>query len=679
MGNPIRSNSDGVADAYLAAGIYDFKYENVGFRSYSKLNIAVEATPVATLQSYTFAGLPAPGTAGRIVRVTDKSRGVWLDTGTQWVPILGALFNVREFGAKGDGVTDDRIAIQVAIDAAATSPYGCVFFPAGTYLIASKISTPTMLDVKSNILYLGQGDSSIIKIAASMGDFDLFRPLSGSVSNAIFRDFKVDGNGTNNLQGVGQRFLKDALNIPTAINVLVQNITCVNMSGERVFSFGTGTGAACSELEIRDCRISTVGDSVSGNSNLTDHSSIYMEANRAVVQGNQFYNATQSTKATAIEVHGYNVTVDSNVIHGYNIGIIGAAIISDHINNCYSNNVMRFVRSSFRAYNVSGFVFDQTILKGNVFSQVGGVYPIIDLDTGMTTASLLSILIHGNVLQNDSAAASGDAGFGIAVGRSKEVKITDNLFKSTMSRAIGTNFSNGIQADETRLEISGNTFMDCGKTTGAGSFAVAISILSANKLAELRIVNNRIFNSTGSTPTLKGISGNAPLGQALISGNMISGMGTLEIDWGTAAKDFLWLSHIGAATPEGVMDGSIGSWWLDRTTGYTYRKFTATGTLTGWRAEQVNSQFMSTLGGDIASAGTIAPTSQIQRVSGVAAIGTITVPPGFTNGVIWLIPTGAFTWTAAGNISVAGVAVVGKALAMVYETNSGKWNPSYIN
>jgi hypothetical protein len=82
----------------------------------------------------------------------------------------------------------------------------------------------------------------------------------------------------------------------------------------------------------------------------------------------------------------------------------------------------------------------------------------------------------------------------------------------------------------------------------------------------------------------------------------------------------------------------------------------------------------------IASAATIAPTKSITFISGTAAVVTITAIAPFTTGggTITLIPTGAFTWTTAGNIAVAGTAVVNRALTMTYDSTTTKWYPSYV-
>jgi hypothetical protein len=82
----------------------------------------------------------------------------------------------------------------------------------------------------------------------------------------------------------------------------------------------------------------------------------------------------------------------------------------------------------------------------------------------------------------------------------------------------------------------------------------------------------------------------------------------------------------------------------------------------------------------IASATTIAPTNPISFVSGTTAVVNITAPSPISagGGSIILIPTGAFTWTAAGNIAVLGTAVVNRALTMTYDVTTTKWYPSYV-
>jgi polygalacturonase len=60
-------------------------------------------------------------------------------------------FDIRKFGAKGDGKTLDTVAIQKAIDAAAKAGGGTVFFPKGRFLSFS-------VQLKSHVtLYLGSG------------------------------------------------------------------------------------------------------------------------------------------------------------------------------------------------------------------------------------------------------------------------------------------------------------------------------------------------------------------------------------------------------------------------------------------------------------------------------------------------------------------------------------------
>lgn len=81
----------------------------------------------------------------------------------------------------------------------------------------------------------------------------------------------------------------------------------------------------------------------------------------------------------------------------------------------------------------------------------------------------------------------------------------------------------------------------------------------------------------------------------------------------------------------------------------------------------------------IASAGTIAPTTQIVFISGTTTISTITPPSPISlgGGSIILIPTGLWATDTAGNIALATTTVVSRALHMTYDVTTAKWYPSY--
>ncbi|WP_342654390.1 putative Ig domain-containing protein [Pseudomonas sp. F3-2] len=77
------------------------------------------------------------------------------------------IFNVKDFGAVGDGVTDDTAAIQSAIDAAAAAGGGQVYVPTGTYIVSGgEEPSDGCLMLKSNVYMNGDGmGQSNIKVA----------------------------------------------------------------------------------------------------------------------------------------------------------------------------------------------------------------------------------------------------------------------------------------------------------------------------------------------------------------------------------------------------------------------------------------------------------------------------------------------------------------------------------
>lgn len=57
-------------------------------------------------------------------------------------PAGQSVFSVRDFGAQGDGKTDDTAAFQKALDAAAQAGGGLVYAPRGNYLFAGHLNVP---------------------------------------------------------------------------------------------------------------------------------------------------------------------------------------------------------------------------------------------------------------------------------------------------------------------------------------------------------------------------------------------------------------------------------------------------------------------------------------------------------------------------------------------------------
>lgn len=93
---------------------------------------------------------------------------------------------------------------------------------------------------------------------------------------------------------------------------------------------------------------------------------------------------------------------------------------------------------------------------------------------------------------------------------------------------------------------------------------------------------------------------------------------------------------------------------------------------------QTSSPGYPILGATVASpAGVLTPSGTVFTVSGTNAITGILVPNGWTPGMaLYIIPSGAFTWTTATNIGLAGTAVANKLIIFVW--NGVKWYPSVI-
>jgi len=110
--------------------------------------------------------------------------GIGAQPSSQGPPLHGSSYDVRSFGATGDGKTIDTPAINKAIEAAANAGGGTVLFPAGTYNSFS-------IHLKSNVaLYLLQG-AKIVAAETPAGGSDGY---DAAESNAPWENYQDYGH-----------------------------------------------------------------------------------------------------------------------------------------------------------------------------------------------------------------------------------------------------------------------------------------------------------------------------------------------------------------------------------------------------------------------------------------------------------------------------------------------------
>lgn len=159
---------------------------------------------------------------------------------------LDHVFDVQDYGAVGNGSTDDLVAIQATVDACiATTTGGIVYFPRGKYSIDDGSITVTNGGNRS-IWFVGAGmyASRIVKTTTGTGDLIIWN-CTGNPSGiqnlgivaAVGGNFGVDGISATAMNGV---FLENVWmgGFENGFNLIGTDIHLTNCISEQNSSYG---------------------------------------------------------------------------------------------------------------------------------------------------------------------------------------------------------------------------------------------------------------------------------------------------------------------------------------------------------------------------------------------------------------------------------------------------------
>ena len=159
------------------------------------------------------------------------------------------VFNVKDYGAKGDASTDDTAAI-IATFAALPANGGEVYFPPGTYLVYSTITIDGL--VKPVIVRgSGQGLSgSSTRILWVGGAAPVFVVPSSGPSGMTFRDLMIDNTTTGTIA-----VKVDGVNMFTMRNVLIYPQVPFSDCGIALGTVSNVVGASFYDTIVRHCNV----------------------------------------------------------------------------------------------------------------------------------------------------------------------------------------------------------------------------------------------------------------------------------------------------------------------------------------------------------------------------------------------------------------------------------------
>ena len=392
--------------------------------------------------------------------------------------VTGAMsvFNVADFGAVGNGVSDDTTEIQAALDAANAAGGGVVWVPPGTY----KISNSLIVYSNTHVRGAGRGATTLRGTAGAYsgktinGGSSIYCTIAMvSASRSSVKSLTVD-HATNSTTANGIAIQFDGTETPSNMCVIEDCEVLGYDSHQYLIWNYMGVGSKIINNYI-DGGV-TSRDGTVGQEGIESYGGVdVLISGNTIKNINQYgiylWGDTDSGPPTSFTVSNNYLSVCHSGIrvaaNAYNIRVFG-----NHCDDCWEAGIKVTCSSTTKLDDVG--VFANTVDTADI-----GIYLISE--SGGTTSR---ILVDGNSVNNTDSTTSA----GIYVFSFSKFNVYNNTIKNSSGH--------GIYFEECSYAMACNNIIDTVEKIGIYCYAVSKAQILGNEILEYN-------NGSGGDPGIQ--------------------------------------------------------------------------------------------------------------------------------------------------------------------------------
>lgn len=387
-------------------------------------------------------------------------------------PVYAAgTYNAKDYGATGNGVTDDRRALQACVDAAALGG-ASVYIPAGTYRIVP--ANDCGLVLPSNVSIHGDGDSTLLRVE---GGTDWTRGMSANRKTGItLSNFKLDMMAQSaSVGGSGEQ--RHGLFFTGCSQCTVSGVSVTQPLGDGIFLYG-----GSSYCTVQDCTV------VAGSTNNPRVGVNVQGANYTTVQGCNVLDFDVAYKAELDE--GDAASIGNRIIGNQ---CLGARSLCLGLNGKTSGRVVDYVieGNTFSGGGEWNMWLSRTegcVVRNNTLNGAGtGLHAVFDNHR---------TVVEDNAFNNQTYTGVAILNY-LDLGVSNDLRVLKNVFSRTSSYWQGT--VSIWTSQVTGVEIGWNTYPSgevlVNNAAGASSLYVHDNVVAGS------VVTTSTTSTTASTTT----------------------------------------------------------------------------------------------------------------------------------------------------------------------------------